>query len=45
MALRLLFATKRLPPGGVWLKDAGRGPQNIAKIAGIAKNWQLKIRR
>jgi hypothetical protein len=27
MAVRLLFATKRLCRGGVWLKDAGRGPQ------------------
>jgi hypothetical protein len=42
MAFRLLFATKRLPPGGVWLKDAGRGLQKIAKIAESAKNWQLK---
>jgi hypothetical protein len=45
MALRLLLATKRLPPGGVWLKGAGRGPQKvIGKIAEIAKieNWNAK---
>jgi hypothetical protein len=22
-----LFSTKRLPPGGVWLRDVSRGPQ------------------
>jgi hypothetical protein len=35
MPLRLLFATKALWGGGVWLRDAGRGPQEIAKIAEI----------
>jgi hypothetical protein len=30
-----LFATKCLWGVGVWLKDVGRGSQEIAKIAGI----------
>jgi hypothetical protein len=46
IALHALFATKRLCPVGVWLKDTGRGLQKeIAKIAGIAKivDWRLSI--
>jgi hypothetical protein len=30
---------------GIWLKNAGRGSQEIAKIAEIAKKWQLKSGR
>jgi hypothetical protein len=38
MEIRLLFATKRLPPGGVWLMDTGRGPQKeIAKSPKLPK--------
>ena len=37
IALRLLFSTKRYGGVGAWLRDAGRGPQEIAKIAKIAK--------
>jgi len=31
-----LFSTKRLWGVGAWLRDTGRGPQEIAKIAKIA---------
>jgi hypothetical protein len=45
MAAEPLFATKRLPPGEVWVKDAGRVLQDkIARIAksGNRRNWKPK---
>ena len=36
MALWPLFSTKLYGGWGLWLKDAGRGAQKIAKIAKIA---------
>jgi hypothetical protein len=37
-----LFSTKRYGGWGLWLRDAGRGPQEIAKIGKIAKIAEIE---